>query len=234
MSLVSSCHDQRHHEHIVVNPIQLAPFSLCAFNDESKLFVQPDGRLIGSIGVQLDSLQTDPLRLRDRPFRQTLSNPLPAILAEHTHAKASNMSEALLFIRKDVAPSNHLLAVESHELGNPARDGRPHEFANRVRWRRVRQRQITTLLCDGVETGPEAFNVLFRHWDNPNIFTRLFHSRCLNSIVARDRTAASRRSSCLKPEPCLSSPQYRRQGPTIALRSGRSCIARDNECPRSR
>ena len=70
------------------------------------------------------------------------------------------MSEALLFIRKDVAPSNHLLAVEGHELGNPARDGRPHEFANRVRWRRVGQRQITTLLCDGVETGPEAFNVL--------------------------------------------------------------------------
>ena len=85
------------------------------------------------------------------------------------------MGKAFPFVWKDVAPADHLRAVEGHELRNPARDGGPDEFADRIRWRRFGQRQVSPLPCHRIETHTKAFDVLFCHQNNVNVFAKRFH-----------------------------------------------------------
>src|SRR5439155_9608999 len=164
-----------HHQDIVVNPVELPSLPLHSLDRYTKARVKRYSRFVRRIDIQFNPLQAYSLREFNRLLSEAPPGPLTTILGQQTHAKASNVGKAFPFVWSDVAPADHLLAVESNELRNSARNGGPDEFADRVRWRRLSQRQVAPLPCHRIETHTKAFDVLFRHRHDANVFAKLFH-----------------------------------------------------------
>ncbi len=174
---------ESHHYHIVVNPIELPAFPFHSFERKAQALVKCNGRFVRGVNIKFYPLQADSLCVCNRFLSKAPPGPLTSIFGQHTHAKASNVGKAFPLVWKDVAPADHLLAFESNELRNPARDRGPDEFADRSRWGRLGQRQVSPLPCHRIETHTEAFDVRFRHRHNANVFAKPFHLSFLSDKV---------------------------------------------------